>query len=105
MNLYQVPDPLPEDEQFDLLIPDRGVRIERIVSAGQTTPEDDWYDQNQDEWVALLRGEATLEYADGRRRHLCPGDQLFIPAHQKHRVVYTSTHPPCIWIAVHGPLQ
>ena len=33
---------------------------------------------------------------------LTAGDYLFIPAHQKHRVEYTSSRPPCIWLAVHG---
>ncbi|NEO01320.1 MAG: cupin, partial [Moorea sp. SIO3I7] len=36
---------------------------------------------------------------------LKPGDYLFIKAHQKHRVEYTSAEPPCIWLAVHGNLQ
>ncbi len=38
-NLFHLPDPLPDHELFEPLLPDHGVLIERIVSAGQTTPE------------------------------------------------------------------
>ncbi len=103
-NLYTLPDPLPEAERFDPLIPDRGVLIERIASTGQTTPEGEWYDQDRDEWVILLQGEAVLAYADGRTLRLRPGDHVLIPAHEKHRVEKASADPPCIWLAVHGRL-
>ena len=43
-------------------------------------------------------------YEGGRTRRLHAGDHALIPAHTKHRVEYTSTHPPCIWLAVHGRL-
>ena len=104
MNLFHLPHPLPDDECFDDLIPDRGVKIERIISTGQTTPEGQWYDQPRDEWVVLLRGRAEIAFEDGRTLALSVGDHVLIPAHQKHRVAHTSADPPCIWLAVHGPL-
>ena len=52
--------------------------------------------------MILLQGEATLSYEDRSQIKLTVGDYLFIPAHQKHRVEYTSASPPCIWLAVHG---
>lgn len=79
--------------------------IERIISTGQVTPIGEWYNQDQDEWVILLQGDATLDYFDGSSIQLKAGDYLFIPAHQKHRVEYTSSEPPCIWLAVHGNLH
>ncbi|MDE2802125.1 MAG: cupin domain-containing protein [Chloroflexota bacterium] len=103
-NLYDLPDPLPPDELFTDLIPDAGVKIERIVSSGQATPEGEWYDQPRDEWVALIQGEATIAYEDGSEVTLQAGDHLLIPAHIRHRVAITSESPPCIWIAVHGRL-
>ncbi len=103
-NLFELPDPLPSEERFEDLIPDRGVKVERIVSTGQTTPEGEWYDQARDEWVVLLQGEALLTYGDGRRVHLEPGDYVVIPAHERHRVERTSSDPACIWLAVHGQL-
>jgi len=104
MNLFELPTPLPGKELFEPILPDRGVLIERIVSTGQATPEGQWYDQERDEWVVLLQGEATLSYEDGRTLHLKAGDHVLIPAHERHRVERTSDSPPCIWLAVHGSL-
>ena len=36
-----------------------GIRIERIVSRGHTSPPDFWYDQPQAEWVIVLAGSAA----------------------------------------------
>ncbi len=103
-NIYELPAPLGNEELFTSLVPDRGVLIERIVSSGQVTPPGEWYDQERDEWVALLQGKAVLAFEDGPNASLRAGDHLLIPAHRKHRVEYTSADPPCIWIAVHGRL-
>ncbi len=51
-------------EQITALLSTPNLKIERIVSHGQTSPEGFWYDQPQDEWVLLLKGEATLEIDD-----------------------------------------
>ncbi len=102
INLFDLPSPLPAEEVFEPLIPDRGILIERIISTGQTTPEGVWYDQDRDEWVALLQGEATLTFEAGRVVDLHPGDCLLIPAHERHRVTGASADPPCIWLAVHA---
>jgi cupin 2 domain-containing protein len=82
-----------------------GVRIERIVSAGQATPVDAPYDQDHDEWVLLLAGAAGL-WIDGDgdgdgERALQPGDAVLIPAHCRHRVTWTAVDPPTVWLAVH----
>lgn len=102
INLFDLPSPLPAEELFEPLLPDRGVLIERIISTGQVTPEGVWYDQDRDEWVALLQGKATLLFEDGQSTDLRPGDCLLIPAHTRHRVTHTSADPPCIWLAVHA---
>jgi cupin 2 domain-containing protein len=104
-NLFELPSPLPCDEQFAILAEGHQLRIERILSSGQTTPLGNWYDQDLDEWVMLLQGEAELFFEDGVRQRLKAGDYLLLPAHRRHRVEYTSTEPPCIWLAVHGILQ
>jgi len=96
---------LPDNELFEALIPDAGVLIERIISTGQASPPDFWYDQDRDEWVALLQGSACIMWEDGRCQELNPGDWVLIPAHVRHRVAWTSTQPPCIWLAVHGKLR
>ncbi len=86
-------------EEFITLFEGRDVRIERIVSSSQSSPADFWYDQSDDEWVILLRGDATLEFAGGELVKLTEGDYLAIPRHVKHRV--RETGPETIWLAVH----
>ena len=104
-NIFDLPSSLPNKELFESLVSADNILIERIISTGQTTPPGEWYDQDKDEWVILLQGEAVLAYADGSQIKLTAGDYLFIPAHQKHRVEYTSSEPPCIWLAVHGNMS
>ncbi len=104
-NLFDQPANLPADEYFEALTANPHCRIERIISTGQTTPAGEWYDQAQDEWVVLLQGEAELAYDNGERRYLKAGDYLLIPAHQRHRVEFTTTDPCCIWLAIHGNLS
>lgn len=102
-DLSNIPRPLA-GEIFKTLIATPGVRIEKIVSMGHTTPDGEWYDQTTSEWVLLLQGQADLTYDDGRIERLVAGDSCWIPAHTRHRVTYTSTEPACIWVAVHvGP--
>ncbi len=104
-NLLKLPASLPPTELFEPLAVGSEITIERIISSGQQTPANTWFDQTQDEWVVLLQGEAELSYADGTSLRLKPGDYVLIPARQRHRVEYTSTDPACIWLAVHGNLQ
>lgn len=104
-NIFTLPSQLPDRELFESLASAENIAIERIISTGQTTPIGQWYDQELDEWVILLQGEAELSYADGSSIRMIAGDYVFIPAHQKHRVEYTSAEPPCIWLAVRGRLS
>lgn len=100
-NIFNLPESVPTEELFETLLSTEGVVIERIISTGQTTPSGEWYDQNTGEWVILLQGEAKISYADGTTIKLRKGDYIFIPAHHKHRVEYTTSEPPCIWLAIH----
>ncbi|MCQ9379463.1 cupin domain-containing protein [Methyloversatilis sp. XJ19-49] len=89
-------------ERIDTLDARPGVRIERIVSTGQSSPPGFWYDQPDDEWVALLSGSATLRFADeDAPRTLQPGDWIFIAAHRRHRVEQTDAEVASVWLAVH----
>ncbi len=78
-----------------------GVRIERIVSNGQATPEDEPMVQEQDEWVVLLQGEAGIRIEDSVAVTLRPGDHLTIAGGQRHWVTYTAKGEPTVWLAVH----
>lgn len=99
-NLYALPsaEERGAGEVFTALLTSPGVRIERIVSAGQVSPAGFWYDQDEAEWVLLLSGSAELEFDGGSRRELRAGDWLNIPAHCRHRV--TRTADPTVWLAV-----
>ena len=84
------------------MINDPSFRLERIVSHGQSTPKGQWYDQEQDEWVILLKGSAGLSLEEGSETIvLKPGDHLLLPARQKHRVEWTDEKVPTIWLALH----
>lgn len=89
------------NELFETLLNTDAVHIQRIVSRGHTTPGDDWYDQDSNEFVVLLKGAAELEFEDGRVVKLGEGDWLEIPAHQKHRVSWTDEAVESVWLAVH----
>lgn len=96
-----IPDHLPE-ELFESLLKKDNIHIERIVSQGHSTPADQWYDQDWDEWVILLQGQATLRYEHTNQLvHLAAGDYEFILAHTKHRVEWTEPDINTVWLAVH----
>ena len=87
---------------LDLATPRSWLRIERIVSAGQASPEGFWYDQDHGEFVLLLAGSAALRIERERRaRELVPGDYVFLPPHCRHRVERSSADPPAVWLALH----
>ena len=89
------------DEEFVEILKSGQVKIERIVSEGHVSPAGFWYDQNEWEYVAVLQGSAELETLNGKI-WLDSGGWVMIPAHEKHRVSYTSSEPPCVWLAVFG---
>lgn len=98
----QLPRSTAENEQFSDLLKRPGLRIERIVSTGQASPPDFWYDQPTSEWVLLVQGEAKLRFADeAEARHLQAGDFIEIAAQRKHRVDWTPPGTITIWLAVH----
>jgi cupin 2 domain-containing protein len=89
-------------ELVERLIERPGLRIERIVSTGQATPEGRWYDQETDEWVLVVAGKAGLRIeGEAADRELGPGDFLLLPAHCRHRVVWTEAGKPTVWLAIH----
>lgn len=93
-----------ENEHFEVLLSQPGARIERIVSYGQSSPPGFWYDQEEHEWVLLLKGKAQLEYED-RVLDLKVGDSVYLPAHTKHRVAWTDPQEATVWLAVFFPSQ
>lgn len=100
-NLLERIPPVGIAEAIERLAGNRGVRIERIVSRGHRSPEQGWYDQTRAEWVAVVSGDAILEFEDGHTLHLRPGDWVDIPAHVRHRVAWTDPDADTVWLAVH----
>jgi cupin 2 domain-containing protein len=102
-NLFAaIPAHLPA-ELFTTLHRAAGLRIERIVSQGHASPDGFWYDQDEDEWVVLLEGSATIRFADDPEPvELTRGSYLHIAAHRKHRVARTSATEKTIWLAIHS---
>jgi cupin 2 domain-containing protein len=99
--LSNIPDNLPA-EQITEILSAPNLRIERIVSTGQASEEGFWFDQDGPEWVILLRGSAGLLFeSEDAPRRLGPGDYVHIPAHARHRVAWTDTDEPTVWLAVH----
>ena len=90
------------EEIFETIIKTNQFKIERIISSGQSTDEEEWCDQDVDEWVILLKGSAGLLFEDNNEEIIMkPGDYVNIPAHQKHRVEWTDANEETIWLAVH----
>jgi len=100
-NLFSDLPATAEEERLDDLLKRPGVRIERIVSTGQASPPDFWYDQAWDEWVVLLSGGAGLTVEGSAEVALSPGDYIHLPAHTRHRIAWTAASEPTVWLAVH----
>jgi cupin 2 domain-containing protein len=86
-------------EEVTVLLQTQALRLERIASYGHANPPGFWYDQPEEEWVTLLRGTATLVFAEGATLELAAGDCLTIHAHARHRVEKVSDD--AVWLALH----
>ena len=77
------------------------IRLESVVSPRSNTPSE-VYDQNEDEFVILLKGSAELKFYDGRTSprnvSMRRGNYVNIPAHLKHSVV--KTKKGTVWLAL-----
>ncbi|WHI51735.1 cupin domain-containing protein [Microbulbifer sp. MLAF003] len=94
---------LPADtsvEHFTDIVKSGDMRIERIVSYGQSSPEQGWYNQEQNEWVIVLSGYGLIEFNCGEKVRLEAGDFVEITAGRKHRVLETSSEEATVWLAV-----
>jgi len=83
-------------ETFTTLLEHKNIKINRIVSSVDVEPIE--YNQEEDEWLVLLEGEATL-LVDTKEQVLTKGETLFIPAKTPHTVLKTSNGT--VWLTVH----
>jgi cupin 2 domain-containing protein len=89
-------------EMSETLLNTQHFRLERIISSGQMTPPGEWFDQESNEWVVLLSGNAGLLFEG--ETEVCvmrPGDYVQIPAHRRHRVEWTDREQKTVWLALH----
>ena len=101
--LADLPDQIPE-ERFETLLRSGETKLERIISTGHSSAPGDWHDQPLAEWVLVVAGRAGLRFEDEPdTRVLEPGDHLLIPPHARHRVEWTSTDEPTVWLALYFP--
>ena len=94
-----IPADLP-DELVTVLRRAPGVRMVGIVSRGQISPPDFWYDQDEGELVLVVIGRARLLFEGEAERELAAGDWIDIPPHTRHRVTFTDPAHDTIWLAV-----
>ncbi len=96
-----IPEQTP-NEILETIIKSDQVKIERIISHGHATSEGEWYDQENDELVLVLKGNAGLLFEGSEEIVIMKtGDYINIPAHKKHRVEWTDLEKETIWMAVH----
>lgn len=100
-NIFEsIPDNLDE-EFFELLVQGENIKIERIISKGHRSPESGWYDQEQNEWLIVLKGEAIISFENGIDINLKAGSHINIPSRKKHKVSWTDPKTETIWLAIH----
>ena len=98
--LQGIPKSLPE-EKIEQVLAGREFRMEKITSTGHKTRDGFWYDQNENEWLIIIQGEATIQIeGEPSPRRLGVGDSIELPAHIKHRVEWTTPKEPTVWLAV-----
>lgn len=101
-NLFaDIPKDLSE-ELIETLLQTSSFRIERIVSKGHCSPKDFWYDQDENEWVILLKGSAVLRFEDQSENiTMDPGHYINIEKHRRHRLEWTDPEQETVWLAIH----
>jgi cupin 2 domain-containing protein len=101
-NLFADLEADPAKERVTGLLSAPHLRIDRIVSHGHASKPGFWYDQDWTEWVLLVSGAAALMIeGEAAPRRLDPGDYVLIPPHVRHRVEWTQTDAPTVWLAIH----
>ena len=90
-----------ETELVSRLLAKPGLTIERIVSTGQASPPDFWYDQERAEWVVLLQGDALLRFADEAEPR-CPQGRVSSPSPPPPPPRgWTASGQTTVWLAIH----
>ena len=90
------------DELFKELVSSENCKIERIISKGHKTEEGKWYNQDKNEFVIILKGNAELLFKENNKTiKMKEGDYINIPPRTKHRVTKTDPNKETIWLTIH----
>jgi cupin 2 domain-containing protein len=103
-NLFEgIAGEMPEELTEVLASGEGKVRVERIVSRGHASAEGFWYEQEDEEFVVLLKGSGVLRFEEGDViKELKAGDWVLIPAGCRHRVERTAEGgEETVWLAVY----
>jgi len=95
VNLYTLQNPKADAEHFATLHQTKNLKIEAIRS--HLLHPGEVYNQDQDEWVILIRGDAQLRVAQ-KIIELKEGESIFLPKHTEHQVL--STSQDALWLGV-----
>jgi len=95
VNIYDYLTPT-SGETFTTLLEHKNIKINRIISSSEVEPVE--YIQEEDEWLVLLEGEATLRIKN-EEKILVKGETLFIPAKVPHTVLKTNNGT--VWLTVY----
>jgi cupin 2 domain-containing protein len=86
-----------DSEIFETLFKNGLIKIERIISNSQKSPEGFWYDQEEYEFVMVIKGSSALQF-EKETVELKANDYVIIEPHEKHRILYTKK--PTVWLCV-----
>jgi cupin 2 domain-containing protein len=100
-NIFKTNPEKPNEEIFEIILNNKNLKLERIITNGQTTPPGEWYNQENDEWVVLIQGSALILFENEKFIILNKGDHILIPKNCKHRVQWVDSNQECIWLALH----
>ena len=95
MNIYDYITPR-RGENLTTLLSHKNIKINRIISSDQL--EETEYLQEEDEWLVLLEGEATL-LIQNEEKKLQRGETLFIEKNTPHQILKTAKGT--VWLTVH----
>jgi len=94
------------EEIIEPLLCESTFELQRIVSTGQATPDDQWLSQQTHKWVVLLKGSATIRFEEGGQAlTLKPGDFFNIPAQTRHRMEWTDPERETIWLVLYDGIR
>ncbi len=95
-NIFENNKIIEKGEIFEVILKDKNVIIEKIISSDNIEPKE--YIQEQDEWVIVLKGSGELEI-NKEIIKMKEGDYIFIPSKTLHKVL--NVEKGTVWLAVH----